>query len=329
MKRILFAAMLVALALLATAPAALAANGLPDEIVVGEDYTLAAGETLNGNLIVYGGDAVLEEGSRVTGDVVIVGGSLDASGEIGGDAVVTGGSGTLHETAIVHGDLVAIGGNVNREPGAQVQGQDINTVGPRWTPDFSISGVPFWRWLQWNDLGFGNALRAFGWAVTMGVVALLVLVFWPEQTARVQQVIRSAPVAAGGMGLLTAIAGAAVFSVLILALCLGLLGWVGLIAAALFGWVALGSIVGLRVAPVLKLNDLHLAASGALGTFGLTLVVELLRAVPCIGPVVALLLASLGLGAVVLTRFGTRPYFPTPPAAPPNPMPPPEPVESA
>jgi hypothetical protein len=175
-------------------------------------------------------------------------------------------------------------------------------------------------------MGLGMALRAFGWAVTLGVVALLVLLFWPDQTHRVGQAIQAAPAAAGLMGLLTAVAGAVLFSVLLLAACLGLFGWLALVAAALFGWIALGTLVGVRLAPVLKLNDLHPAAMGALGTFSLTLVVEALRLVPCLGPLLAAALACVGLGAVILTRFGTQPYFTTPPVAPPA-TPPPAPVE--
>jgi hypothetical protein len=105
-----------------------------------------------------------------------------------------------------------------------------------------------------------------------------------------------------------------------------------LVAAVLFGWVALGAIVGARLAPALKLGDLSPAVTGALGTFALTITVEILRLVPCLGPLLAIGLASLGLGAVVLTRFGTQPYIyrPTPPAppAPATPPQPPAPVET-
>jgi hypothetical protein len=319
MKRLLLkllfpALMLAALLLALAAPAALAAPGLPDEIIVGKDYTLPAGQTLAGNLTVYGGNATLEAGSRVTGDVVMVGGNLDASGEIGGNVVMIAGDLTLHDSAVVDGDLVTTSGDVQRDPGALVKGHDINTFGPRSPFNDFVSRAPFGRWLDLAGLGLTHLLRSFGWAITMGVLALLVLVFWPDQTARVGQAVMAAPFAAGGMGLLTFVAGGLLFSVLILAL------WLALGAAALFGWIALGSLAGTRLAAPLRLTNLHPAATGALGTFLLTLVVELLRVVLCLGPLLAAVLASLGLGAVVLTRFGTRAYLralpPVPPAAP-------------
>jgi hypothetical protein len=77
----------------------------------------------------------------------------------------------------------------------------------------------------------------------------------------------------------------------------------------------------------------------------LTLTVEVLGFLPCIGALLAIGLASLGLGAVILTRFGTQAYVlsalppappaptappapPAPPEAPSSPPPPPAPVET-
>ena len=317
MKRFALAATLACLLLLAATPLALASDGLPDEIVVGEDYTLAAGETLSGNLVVYGGDVELEPGSRVTGDVVIVGGEIEASGEVGGDLVVVGGDAHLTDSAVVGGDLATMGGEVQRDPGAQVRGRDISAPGPEPALGDYVLRIPLGRWVDLANFGLGQFLRSVGWAVTLGVLALLVLVFWPIQSRRVEQAIVAGLLPSFAMGLITALVGGLVFTVLILALCLGLIGWLGLAAAFLFGWIALGSVVGMRLAPALKLTELHPAGLGALGTFLLTLVVEVLGFVPCLGPLLSLLLASLGLGAVILTRFGTRPYLPgTPPMAP-------------
>ncbi len=67
-KRLTIASLAAALVMALAVPAALAASGWPDEIVVGNDYTLKEGETLNGNLVVYGGSATLEAGSVVTGN---------------------------------------------------------------------------------------------------------------------------------------------------------------------------------------------------------------------------------------------------------------------
>jgi len=53
----------------------------------------------------------------------------------------------------------------------------------------------------------------------------------------------------------------------------------------------------------------------------------IIQIIPCVGWIAPVVLACIGLGAVTLTRFGTRPYLPNMPvqSAPP---PPPAPTES-
>jgi len=97
-------------------------------------------------------------------------------------------------------------------------------------------------------------------------------------------------------------------------------------AAILFSWIALGQIVGARLAAALNLRQLSPAVAAGLGTSVLWLVTSAVGAVPCVGWVAWVILSAVGLGAVTLTRFGTRPYIaatygapPPPPAAPAEP----------
>ena len=53
----------------AVAPVAFAQETVGDRVVMGENFTLRGGETLDGNLAVLGGNATLEPDSVVTGDV--------------------------------------------------------------------------------------------------------------------------------------------------------------------------------------------------------------------------------------------------------------------
>ena len=79
--------------------------------------------------------------------------------------------------------------------------------------------------------------------------------------------------------------------------------------------------------------ELQPPAAAGLGTLVLTLVIGGIGMVPCVGWVAPFLVASIGLGAVMLTRFGSREYasgpaappkpkLPSPPPAPPPPEPP-------
>lgn len=79
----------------------------------------------NGNGIVrLFSDARVAPGERVEGDVVAVFGSVRVEGEVEGSAVAVFGSLDLRRGAVVHGDAVAVGGGLTAE-GAKVSGQSV------------------------------------------------------------------------------------------------------------------------------------------------------------------------------------------------------------
>jgi len=119
----------------------------------------------------------------------------------------------------------------------------------------------------------------------------------------------------GGMGILTyilfvvVIVALALFSVLIITLILTipLIVVVSLLLGAgmAFGWIALGTEVGVRLVGLFN-REWPLPVSAALGTFLMTLVADGVGFIPCIGWVVPFILTLLAIGAVATTRFGTQ-----------------------
>jgi hypothetical protein len=82
-----------------------------------------------------------------------------------------------------------------------------------------------------------------------------------------------------------------------------------------FGLISLGLEVGRRIAKMFHLEWVA-AVSAGVGTFALVLVLNGLEAViPCFGWVFPALAGFVGLGAVLLTRFGTQSYPASAPAA--------------
>jgi hypothetical protein len=331
---------LVALALALLAPLALARPAYAghcagDKQVFGGNYTLTAGQTLDSNLIILGGNASLEPGAIVNCTVVVIGGNADIAGAISEDLVIFGGNTTLRATAVITGELQSIGGTVTREAGAVVvegEGQIFDFDRPRW---FNFdTGLPFIDPVLW---WYQNAIQTFLVAVVVGLIALAVVLFWPEQTTRVAAAITNAPAQAGGLGLLTAVAVPVLLALVTVTVCLIPVAFVGLVvfvAALLLGLIALGQIVGARLSAALRLYSITPPVATALGATLLWLVASAIGSVWCVGWIIWLLIASLGLGAVALTRFGTQPYLPGsaayPPAAPPAPPAyPPEPSEPA
>jgi hypothetical protein len=325
--RVVWAALL-AMMLLASASPVLAFDGEPPGVVVGEDFTLRDGEVLRDDLVVVGGDVVLEEGSRVDGGVVVWGGSLEVSGEVEGDIVVFGGSVHLTDTAEVDGNVASFGGEVERDPGADLGGQQI-IGGPygefgRWPIPVPIPRAPVFfdagpGMLAWRlAMGVGRVLLL---TLLMAGLGGLVAVLWPRPARQVGKATARSVLPSLGMGLLTMLVTVIVVVGLVLTLCLSPLALVAALAvgiATLFGWLAFGIFIGEQIVR----GDVNPFWPAALGAGLVTLLSSLVNLIPCVGWVVPFLVACVGLGAVVLTRFGTVPYpapavaSPLPPAVP-------------
>jgi hypothetical protein len=294
--------------------AALAQDGQGNKFVLGGTYTLSAGEELDGTLFILGGNATLESGSHVTGDVMLAGGSLEADGQIDGDILAAGGLVNLGPNAVVGGDVSSLGAQVSVAEGARIEGTQRNLVGG--PIQFSFPGVTTPPRIDvlinpvWEVLSF--FFTAFLWAV----LAILVALFLQRQVERTSRVVVTQPIISGGLGLLTLV----VVPLILVVVAITLIGIpISLVGAVLlafvwgFGMIAVGTEVGKRLAQVLK-QEWAFAVSAGLGTFTLVIVVNGFNTLfPCIGWLARLLVAIVGVGAVLLTRFGTQDYQPSPP----------------
>lgn len=305
--------LLLALAVPATAYAAGAADG---RVVIGGSYTLETGQSLSGDLVIIGGSGDLEPGSRVEGDAALIGGLLNADGEVSGDIFALGGVVNLGPLAVVHGDLITMGAVVNRSEGARVEGQ-VTEGSFGETLDLQLPGVV----IPPIVTAFEGPVRVRGWApfnvffdigwsvlkaLLMAGVAVLVVMFWPARTARVARSITAQPVIAFLLGLAAVFFGATLIFFLALTICLSpvsLIGALILAAGLILGWVALGLELGWRLAQAFK-RDWHPATQAGVGTLILSLVVFAVGSIPCLGPFFGAIVWLIGLGAVLLTRFG-------------------------
>lgn len=305
-RKSLSVGLLALLLLIVWTPAVLAQGGSGDKFVVGEDFVLAANERLNGNLAVLGGNATLETGSVVAGDVAVFGGNLVVRGTVRGNVAAFGGTVVLAEQALVQGDVAAFGGGLQRAPGAVVRGETFDMQNWRLLPG-EVSGPEppvagrrpgsvLGQLLRWQ-------LGTIGWGLGLVLLGLVAVVVAPRGMARIAAAVAREPALSLGMGLLTWAAGLLLGGLFLIACGLGLLIWLLLGFALLVGWLAVGLWLGERILAVLKVRDATALGQVALGVFLVTL---LARLPFCIGFLFLVILGSLGLGAVVLTRFGTQ-----------------------
>ncbi len=317
MKKILVLSAVVMILAMATPMTAMAAAGPGDtKIILGSSYTLESGEVLDSDLLVLGGNAYLEEESLVEGSVFVLGGNIDIAGEVEGDLGVLGGNVNLTSSAVIRGDVATLGGNVTRGPGTVIEGEvsssfgiDIDSSIPSFPTSFDFPTMPTFSFPRISP--WWSVLWAIFRVFVLAALALLVVMFWPEPTRRIADAAITQPFAAGGLGLLTAIAGPVLLLVLLITILLAplsVIGFILFVAAAVFGWIGLGFEVGRRIALAMKWELQDPAAAG-LGTLLLSAVAGGIGFIPCVGWLLVVLAVSLGLGAVMLTRFGSMAYL--------------------
>ena len=308
-----------------------------DQLVLGDSYTLESDQTLEGSLVVLGGTATIKEGAQVKGDIFIVGGSLDLRGSVGGGVTAVGSVVDISDTAVIEQDLSTIGGTVDRAQKAVVKGHI--DIGPSNKFNFAKPNDYIQRLPQGPVLfdmspikdAFGSFTRALG----MAVLAALLMLFLFKPTECVAQSAVKQPVLSFFLGLLTIVVAPALMVLLIITLIfipLGLLGLLILGLGMLLGWIAIGYEVGRRVTVSMKV-DWAAPVVAAVGTLILAVVSELGAFIPCIGWVIPVFISLMGLGAVVISRFGTQlnngNYPVIPPPVPPTPPAPRTPIKIA
>jgi hypothetical protein len=279
-------------------------------VVIGNNYTLQNGETLNDNLFVLGGSVDLLAGSTVNGNVVLIGGSVQASGTINGNVTVLGGTLNLGSTFILKGNLTNAGTAINRNPGAQIFGE-VNTI--QNAPYFSIPGqvsVPTFN----SDLNpFFRVISFFFRLFLWTLIAMVMAMFFPNQLIRISQTAIQQPLISGGLGLLTVIIVPIILVLLAITICLipvSLIVALVLVIAWAVGLISLGYEVGKRIGVMIK-QEWHPAILTGLGTLALMLVLSGIEViVPCVGWIPKGLVGLIGLGAVLLTQGGMKPYLP-------------------
>ncbi len=298
-------------------------------VAFGRDLTLARGEQVEGDVVAFGGDLRLEPGSAVHGSALAYGGSLRLGGQVDGDAIAFSGDIALADTAVVGGDALA-SGLVTRQPGALVGGQAAGG-GHR---GLGLLPVPLWRgrgpvflpslWFGWPwAVGLSGNLLVWAVQVLLGslftiCLGLLVVLVAPKPTGTAGEALAAHPLLSLGVGLGTGLATLFVVPVLA-ATCIGLplaaLAALALAVGLLLGWIAAGLAIGRRV-----LGNLGQSGRGQLLAVATgLLVLAALAGVPWLGLLLTLLATIWGLGAVILTRFGTAPYAVKPPrVAPPG-----------
>jgi hypothetical protein len=146
----------------------------------------------------------------------------------------------------------------------------------------------------------------------LGLAAAATVRFIPHALGRVSRAATRQALVSGSLGLLVAVVAPALIVMMAFTVILVPLALLSLLAAGFvvaYGWIALGTALGNRLA-----SRLHRPAGPSLraflGTWLFLLLLGVVELIPVAGSLLSLLVAIIALGAVLLTRFGTRTFVP-------------------
>jgi hypothetical protein len=266
------------------------------------------------DIIRFGDDVIVEEGEVVEGDAVAILGSVLVEGAVEGDAVAVGGSVTVGPKGEIDGDGVAIGGGVTKEGGGVVHGETVSVGrGQIWKPRgrFLHSNIFF---------PAGRLLFFILWTILLIVLAMIVIAL---AKGPVENVRMRATREAFKMGLIGLLAEVLLVPVMVLFI-ITIIGIpIGLVVlplvfglAVLFGFISVSLAVGQRAGNGAGRGPYTAVAVGILLLHALVIIGGVLRlpgggiglvgaVLKFIGYAVIYVAGTVGLGAVIMSKFGS------------------------
>jgi hypothetical protein len=258
----------------------------------GSTVVVNSGEVICSDLTSFGGTVVVQ--GEVRGDVLAFGGDVLIGGDVTGNVLAYGGSVTLQNSAHINGDIHVCGGHLTPGFNSQLSGSVIGCPQSVWLLIISNGGpvFRFWSLVLWLALGiFFTSL-------------------FPEHVMLVRTTVKSKTRRSLVLGVLSLCLAPPVITVLlalIISIPLAIIVAVGLIAAWALGTVAVGWLIGNRITQMI-IPHFNMRRMREMQTVvGLT-ALALVGSIPYIGWLITLTAGLLGLGAVFLSRFGTRLY---------------------
>jgi len=292
---------------------------------IGHDAELKADEEAEA-VVVVGGSASVH--GKVYDSVVVIGGDAEIDGPVAQNVVTILGTARLTKNARIGGDLVVVGGKVEREAGAVVKGDIVDT------------GEVFPR-LEWLRSWFKHCFLLMrplapqvGWVwMVNGLVFLfyvLTALLFPKPVQVCMDDLTRRPITTLLLGILSHLLVPLIFSILAFTV-VGLIAvpfaMAALLLGAVVGKVALLQWVGSRIVG-------GFAGSGAqrpiLALFIGAIVISFLYMIPLLGLLTFAVLGTWGFGAAVSATFGGMrrelPQKPTPVPSPDPSSPPSDPI---
>jgi len=262
-------------------------------------YSVSTVSADSSNIVKIGSDVTIEEGTKVR-NVLAIGGQITIDGVVDNHIVAIGGSVVLTGKAVVGGSVFCIGGIIVKGRGAEVYGNltEINA------DDISaaIANALSEEWEGWSWIFAIISISIF-----LGVLLLTFLTVFliPKPIRLISSAIKEKPLKVtvwGLAGLVLIVPLAVLLAISVVGIVLIPLEMTIVLCAVLVGFIAVSQLVGRKLFTVLKRHDQSMVRETIWGL----IILWLIGWIPYVGWIVKMCAIVLGLGGVLLTRFGTN-----------------------
>ena len=272
-------------------------------MLLGPAAAAAAGSN---NIVKIGSDVIIEAGQKVR-SVVAIGGQITVSGAVEKGVTAIGGSVVLTRTAVVGGSVTALGGVIVMARDAEVGGSltEINSSNLIETFSAAVSS----EWEGWSWIFAMISLTIF---LVILVLAILIVALLPKPVYIVAEAIGENTFKVflcGILGLVLIAPLALLLTISVVGIALIPLEMIVVVCSVLLGFIAVGQIIGRKALSLLKRPNPGVIRE----TFWGLIILWLIGWLPYIGWMIKALAIVIGLGATLVTRFGTYQGWKRPP----------------
>jgi len=272
---------------------------------------LTAAASSDKSIVKIGSDVTIETGQKVH-SVVTIGGQITVAGAVEKSVVAVGGSVVLTKTAVVKGSVVALGGVIVMARDAKVDGEltEINSSNLYETLTTALSS----EWEGWSWIFAIISLSIF---VVILVLALLIAALLPKPVRIVSEAIHENTfkvILCGILGLVLIAPLALLLTISVVGIALIPLEVIVVVCSVLLGFIAVGQLIGAKFLRLLRRPESGIVRE----TFWGLVILWMIGWIPYIGWMVKAIAIVLGLGATLVSRFGTHRGWactPSPPVA--------------
>ena len=268
------------------------------------------------------GPRAITPATPTSGPVAIADGSLDVSGRLDGSAYVINGDIVVHSGGVISGDAVSIGGRVLLD-GGRVEGERLTLSAPPTEAVRAREGAPPTTWQ--------SIKLVLGWFAVLVIIGLGVLIFAEPNMDGVVEAMEGSFAKAFWVGVLGEIMALPALALLVVGLVLTLLGILLIPFAVVAYAIALAGLLSLGFLAVARLTGSFWSGHDAAATstprganlralliglvlyMGLWMLAAIFTWQPVTGAIlrgialaVSWVAVTVGLGAAMLSRAGTK-----------------------